>query len=187
MDLAALYQRLQAPALSSGERLKSDFLIVESEVGMRNSLRQALVSTGFSSISDAPNHAVALKRLEERNFTHVIFEAKNSSMPAREFLQSALEINDEMIMIPSSYEPTVDEVLSYAMGRTKDPSQVPPTTMQVEMDDGEDMPGDIDEALDELIEDMAPEGGEEEEAESEEDDVPDLEGLDEAFDEDEKE
>ena len=77
------------------------------------------------------------------------------------------------------YEPTVDEVLSYAMGKTRDPSQPPSTTMQVEMDDGDELPEGIEEALDELIEEMAPSGDPEDEEE------PELEGLDEAFAEDE--
>ncbi len=98
------------------------------------------------------------------------------------------------------YEPTVDEVLSYAMGKTKDPSQPVATTMSLEMDDGDDLPGDLEEALDELIEEMEPaekaepeeeiEPAEEAEPAEESDEEEDhgLEGLDEAFaDEDEEE
>lgn len=81
------------------------------------------------------------------------------------------------------YEPTVDEVLSYAMGKTRDPSQpsAPPATMEVEMDDGDDLPGDIGEALDELIEEVSP-------TDAETDEEEEIEGLDEAFsDEEERE
>jgi hypothetical protein len=82
------------------------------------------------------------------------------------------------------YEPTVDEVLSYAMGKTRDPSQTsaPPATMEVEMDDGDDLPGDIGEALDELIDEVAPAEKPEDDEEAEE-----IEGLDEAFSDDEEE
>lgn len=83
------------------------------------------------------------------------------------------------------YEPTVDEVLSYAMGKTKDPSQPssPPATMALEMDDGDDHPGDIGEAMDELIEEVVPAEGPVGDEEGEE-----IEGLDEAFsDEEERE
>ena len=87
------------------------------------------------------------------------------------------------------YEPTVDEVLSYAMGKTRDPSQPGPTTMDVEMDPADDLPEGIEEALDELMEDLDPKevvdedgGGEEPGAEPVEDEPgPELEGLDEAF------
>ena len=76
------------------------------------------------------------------------------------------------------YEPTVDEVLSYAMGKTKDPSQPAPSTMELEMDDGDDLPEGIEEALDELLDEVAsskePEMGTGEE----------IEGLDDAFDDD---
>ena len=92
------------------------------------------------------------------------------------------------------YEPTVDEVLSYAMGKTGDPSE--PV-----MDDADDMPdfgapepapspalGEdelppdlekaLDEALDEVLDDVtAPDDKEEEEV---------IEGLDEVFDDDEE-
>jgi hypothetical protein len=83
------------------------------------------------------------------------------------------------------YEPTVDEVLSYAMGKTRDPSQ-PATTMAVEMDDGDDLPEDIEEALDELLEDMAPaEGEEKEEGTEETEEVAGDDELADIFDEDE--
>ena len=86
------------------------------------------------------------------------------------------------------YEPTVDEVLSYAMGKTEDPSQPAPMTMEVEMDDGDDLPEGIEEALDELIEEMAPSEEEGEDAgEPEEAEEPELEGLDDAFADDEEE
>ncbi len=87
----------------------------------------------------------------------------------------------------TDYEPTVDEVLSYAMGKTKDPSQPAPTTMEVEMDDGDDMPEGIEEALDELIEEMDTSGTDERGEGSNEEEVSDLEGLDEAFDDEEDE
>jgi hypothetical protein len=80
------------------------------------------------------------------------------------------------------YEPTVDEVLSYAMGKTKDPSQPAPMTMEVEMDDGDDLPEGIEEALDELIE----EASSKTEPDDEGPDV-EIEGLDEVFDDDDDE
>jgi hypothetical protein len=85
------------------------------------------------------------------------------------------------------YEPTVDEVLSYAMGKTKDPSQPAPTTMDVEMDDGDDLPEGIEETLDELIEEMDTSAADKEAEGSDDEDVPDLEGLDEAFGDEEDE
>jgi hypothetical protein len=74
------------------------------------------------------------------------------------------------------YEPTVDEVLSYAMGKTKDPSQPAPSTMELEMDDGDALPEGIDEALDELLGEVSSskEPGAEEP-------LQEIEGLDDAF------
>ncbi len=81
------------------------------------------------------------------------------------------------------YEPTVEEVLSYAMGKTADPSQPTPATMEVEMDDGDALPEGMEEALDEVMEEVAPAGPEVEP----EGDEADIEGLDEAFAEDDDE
>lgn len=79
------------------------------------------------------------------------------------------------------YEPTVEEVLSYAMGKTVDPSQPTPSTMEVEMDDGDALPEGMEEALDEVMEEVAP-------AEPvDEDEGAGIEGLDEAFAEDDEE
>lgn len=94
-------------------------------------------------------------------------------IPSSGFKTKAGEIPD--------YEPTVDEVLSYAMGKTSDPSQpAAPRTMEVEMDDGDDLPEGIGEALDEVIEEL---GSADDEAEEDHG----IEGLDEAFDEEDEE
>jgi hypothetical protein len=90
------------------------------------------------------------------------------------------------------YEPTVDEVLSYAMGKTRDPAQPAPRTMEFEMDDGDDLPQGIEDALDEILDDISsskePEADVEEADEPEEADAPEeIEGLDEAFDDEEEE
>lgn len=73
-------------------------------------MKSYLRTLGFGHISDAPNHAVALERVQERKITHVIFDAKGSNMPAKEFLGRVLEMEEESICIPSSFEPSVDDV-----------------------------------------------------------------------------
>lgn len=77
---------------------------------MRNSLRQMLVRLGIGQVSDAPDHLQALKKFEERRFTHVIFEAKKTSMPSGEFLAKLLDLDDTTVAIPSSWDPSVDDV-----------------------------------------------------------------------------
>ena len=96
--------------MSPAERAKSAIMIVESDANDRNNIRSCLKSLGYGGISDAPNHAAALEKMNERRFTHVIFEAKKTNIPSKEFLQKAFESNNGLIALPSSYEPNVDDV-----------------------------------------------------------------------------
>ncbi|MEZ4753607.1 MAG: hypothetical protein R3A13_04760 [Bdellovibrionota bacterium] len=59
---------------------------------------------------DTHDHVSALRKLEDRNFTHVIFDIQDTLMTSRDFLISILEHDQTIIPIPSSYEPTVDDV-----------------------------------------------------------------------------
>jgi len=96
--------------MSPAERNRATVLVVESDGQERNNFRTALRQLGYGGIADAPNHAAALERLGERHVTHVIFEAKKTNMPAKEFLKKILEANPATVCIPSSYEPNVDDV-----------------------------------------------------------------------------
>ncbi len=96
--------------MSPKERQNAAVLVVESDTLERNNLRTALRSLGFGTLSDAPNHAAALEKLDDRKFTHIIFEAKKTNMPAKEFLQKVFEPYPQIIAVPSSYEPNVDDV-----------------------------------------------------------------------------
>ncbi|NDC36789.1 MAG: response regulator [Proteobacteria bacterium] len=96
--------------ITQAERNRSQVLIVEADAGERNNLRTAIKSLGYAGISDAPNHAAALERLQQRKFTHVVFDAKKTNMPPRDFLVKVLEMDKEVVAIPSSFEPNVDDV-----------------------------------------------------------------------------
>lgn len=111
-DLSLLYPKFDSNVMSAAERTGANLLVVDSESNIRSSMRTALVSAGYSSITDATSHGAALQKIQDGKFTHVIFEAKRSSMPVQEFLARALESKEQIILIPSSYEPTVDEVFS---------------------------------------------------------------------------
>jgi len=96
--------------MSDAERRKAAILLVEPDPALRQSLRQHLVSLGYGSLADASDHLQALKKLGERRFTHIIFEAKKTTMPAKDFMLKAFEMDDNMIAIPSSWDPNVDDV-----------------------------------------------------------------------------
>lgn len=96
--------------MTPAERNRASILIVESDANDRNNMRTTLKSLGYGGISDAPNHATALERLNDRKFTHIIFEAKKTNMPTKDFLQQVLEGDPTITCMPSSYEPNVDDV-----------------------------------------------------------------------------
>lgn len=98
------------PVLTTTERRKITILIVDSEPNIRQTMRQSLSSLGYGGVSDAPDHAMALTKIEERPITHIIFEARNSNMPAKEFIRKVFELDSSVIALASSYEPTVDDV-----------------------------------------------------------------------------
>jgi DNA-binding NarL/FixJ family response regulator len=79
-------------------------------------MRQALVSLGYEDITDAADHAVALDKLEERSFTHIIFDTKDLKIPAKDFLATVLNKSINIIAIPASLNPTVDEVFELLIG-----------------------------------------------------------------------
>lgn len=92
------------------ERNRASVLVVDSDANDRNNMRTALRSLGYGGIADAPNHLSALERLDQRKFSHVVFEAKKTNMPASEFLKKLLETDRNIVAIPSSHEPNVDDI-----------------------------------------------------------------------------
>ncbi len=110
MTLDLIFSNYGVGHMSNAERKAASILIVDSDGTTRTRLRQGLSSIGFSSIIDAPNHLSALQKIEQRSFTHVLFEAKATNMPVKEFIIKVLEYDPQIIGIPTSYEPTIDDV-----------------------------------------------------------------------------
>ena len=97
--------------MSPKERASCTVLLVENDLGDVNHMRETLKSLGITSISDAPNHHIALEKLTSRQFTHIIFDAKkNSSYPMREWLTKVFEIDSSIIALPASNNPNIDDV-----------------------------------------------------------------------------
>lgn len=96
--------------MTPAERSKASVLIIDPDPMNRSSMRAALRSLGYGGVSDAPNHLAGLDKLEERNFTHIVFDAKGTNIPAKEFLDKVLQFSDETIAIPASFDPNVDDV-----------------------------------------------------------------------------
>jgi len=102
--------------LTEKERRLVSILLIESDNRLRNSMRQALVSLGYEDIADSNDHVAALEKLEDRLFSHVIFDTKQSSINPKEFLALLFQKADASIAIASSTEPTVDEVFDLLIG-----------------------------------------------------------------------
>ena len=97
---------------SMAERSSSSVLIVDPDRQARSSLRQLVTAMHFGGVSDVANHLQGIQKVQERKFTHVIFDAKSTNMPGVEFVTKLLELDDDIIAIPASSEPTVDDVFS---------------------------------------------------------------------------
>jgi two-component system chemotaxis response regulator CheY len=110
MDFAQQFKRGGPAKFTDAERKNASILVIEPEASLRNSLRQMLIRLGYGTVSDASDHIQALKKFEERRFTHIIFEAKKTSMPTTEFLTKVIELDSAVITIPASWEPNVDDV-----------------------------------------------------------------------------
>ena len=99
-----------AMVMSHAERSKASVMIVEKDATQRGNMRTALRQLGYGGISEAPNHAQALEKMDDRKFTHILFDAKDTNMKPVEFLNKVMEQNPQCIAIPSSFEPNVDDV-----------------------------------------------------------------------------
>lgn len=96
--------------MSDAERSTASILIVEPDGGERNLLRTTLKGLGFTTIAEAPNHMVALDKFEGRKFTHIIFDAKKGNYPVVEWFKQVIEIAPEIVAIPASANPGIDDV-----------------------------------------------------------------------------
>ena len=96
--------------MTARERSNSNVLVIEPDARERNNIKTALKSLGYGGLSDVPSHAAAFDKLSQRNFTHVIFDARSTNMPPKAFLAKLLEAQSGVIAIPCSFDPQIDEV-----------------------------------------------------------------------------
>lgn len=97
--------------MSPAERAACTILVVESDPGEATHMREALKSLGFTSISEAPSHHIALEKIAGRQFSHIIFDAKkNSNYPLKAWLTKVFEIDSKLVALPASANPSVDDV-----------------------------------------------------------------------------
>lgn len=98
--------------MSTDDRLRANVLMIEANTTERNRMRQSLTGLGFGSYVETGDHATGLQRLQERHISHVIFQASDTNMSAQEFIKKALELDENLICVPTTYQPDLDEVFS---------------------------------------------------------------------------
>lgn len=108
--MAAISLQKDSLTMSVSERQNSCLLVVEPEPLERNNYRSCLKQLGYGGFSDCPNHLSVFEKLEQRHFTHCIFTAKETNMPLKEFVGNLMEAKPDLICIPASGEPDVDDV-----------------------------------------------------------------------------
>ncbi|MGI6680654.1 MAG: response regulator [Bdellovibrionota bacterium] len=96
--------------ITNQEKTNATILIVEQDAAERNNLKHALQTIGFFNISDSPNHLASLEKIEQRHFTHVFFNIKETNMPIEAFMKKLLELENNVIAIACSSEPEIDRV-----------------------------------------------------------------------------
>lgn len=91
-------------------RNQTSVMLICSNRMTSGQVRQAIKSIGFSKISTVQSHVQAYERLRTRNFELILFDAKGTDMPSKEFVEKAVEMDPNVIMIAISSEPSVDDV-----------------------------------------------------------------------------
>ena len=96
--------------MSFDERNKASVLVIEPDTNVRNRFREVLNGIDFTNQYLANDHVSGLKILESRNFTHIIFPAADTNMPASDFLRTVMDFDPNTVALPTSNDPNVDDV-----------------------------------------------------------------------------
>lgn len=97
-------------------RSASSILIVADSSQLNNQLRIALKTLGFARLTSAASHSVGLDRLKSYSYAQkyslVFYQARDSDMPALEFVESALDNDPDALIIAVSSQPQIDDVFN---------------------------------------------------------------------------
>ena len=81
-------------------------------------------------MSTASSHAAALDKNKVRNFTHILFDAKSTDMPALDFVTLMIELDPKCILIAISEQPRIDDVFGLLRAGARG-FVVPPFTIEI--------------------------------------------------------
>ena len=119
-----------APFKPYQDRAKFHILVMAQKASVSSQLRQSLKALGFANVSVVGSHVAAVERVKSRNFTHFLFDAKTSDMPAVEFVEKIMELEKDAIMIAVSEEPRIDDVFGLMRAGAR-AFLVPPLTVDM--------------------------------------------------------
>lgn len=112
------------------DRSHFSVLVICAQGTTSSQIRQALKSLGFMNVSTAPTHLAALEKVKIRNFTHLIFDAKSTDMPAIDFVKQILNLDSKSLLIAISEQPRIDDVFGLLRGGARG-FLVPPFTTEM--------------------------------------------------------
>lgn len=112
MTFEKLYKRNNLPFMTDYERGRASILVIEPELTVKKNLRQTLQHLGYGHVSEASDHLQGIKKIQEQPFSHIIFEAKKTTMPPLEFLAKALELDSNVTAMAASWDPNLDDVFN---------------------------------------------------------------------------
>ena len=92
------------------ERRATSIVVVDKDLTDLENFRSVLTNIGYGYCQVSSDHAAAIKLIYERNFTHLLFSAQATSMPVKDFLAKAMQIDNNCVAIATSNQPQVDEV-----------------------------------------------------------------------------
>lgn len=96
--------------LSPSERTAASVLCVDPDALERNNYRTCLKQLGYGGISDCSNHLAVFEKMDQRQFSHIIFSCTETNIPLKEFVQKVMDSCPKTICIPASSEPNADDV-----------------------------------------------------------------------------
>jgi len=96
--------------MSHSERRATSILVVDRDLSDLETLRSVLINAGYGFCQVSSDHNAAIKLIYEKNFSHILFTAQSTSIPVKDFLHKAMQIDSGCIAIATSNQPQVDEV-----------------------------------------------------------------------------
>lgn len=105
----------QSESLSPDEWKEIALLLVEPDPAVRRPLLTALGQLCLGGIDNVADHDEALTELKSKSYSHLIFSTTATSLNAVEFLAAVMNVSSDIVALPCSADPDVDQVFDLLM------------------------------------------------------------------------